>query len=129
MFDTEWYNLLIKPPLTPPAQIFGPAWIILYLTIFVSLILFTTKRGGQDKVNGYIYFIIQLLLNIIWTPLFFMQKNAGLAFIDIVLLDIFVFLTVKEFYKTSKASAIILIPYFLWVLFATYLNGGILFLN
>ena len=129
MFDTNWYNLLAKPPLTPPAWVFAPAWVFLYLTILVSLILFTTKRRGQNKVNGYIYFIIQLLLNIIWVPLFFIQKNAGLAFIDIIFLDVFVFLIIKEFYKTSQSSAIILIPYFMWVLFATYLNGGILFLN
>ena len=129
MFDTEWYNLLIKPPFTPPAWIFAPAWVFLYLTILVSLILFTTKHRGQNKVNGYIYFIIQLLLNIIWVPLFFIQKNVGLAFIDIIFLDVFVFLTIKEFYKTSQSSAIILIPYFIWILFATYLNCGILFLN
>ena len=127
MFDSIWYDTLNKPLLNPPAEIFKPAWIILYITIFLALLIYTKQKKRQ--VRGYVYFIIQLVLNLIWAPLFFGKHNILAAFIDIVLLNIFVILTIKEFYKASKASAIILIPYLIWILFAAYLNFSILINN
>ena len=78
---------------------------------------------------GYTYFILQVILNILWTPSFFILNNPALALIDIIALDIFVLLNIIEFYKISKFSGLLLIPYLLWLLFATYLNAGILILN
>ena len=127
MFDLIWYDTLNKPLLNPPAEIFKPAWIILYITIFLALLIYTKQKKRQ--VRGYVYFIIQLVLNLIWAPLFFGMHNILAAFIDIVLLNVFVILTIKEFYKASKASAIILIPYLIWILFAAYLNFSILMNN
>ncbi len=127
MFDSIWYDTLNKPLLNPPAEIFKPAWIILYITIFLALLIYTKQKKRQ--VRGYVYFIIQLVLNLIWAPLFFGMHNILAAFIDIVLLNVFVILTIKEFYKASKASAIILIPYLIWILFAAYLNFSILMNN
>ena len=129
MFDTIWYDTLAKPYFTPPGEIFAPVWIILYITILVSLIVFTTTKSRKNKFRGYVYFLIQLLLNISWTPVFFSMENIVLAFIIIILIDIFLFLTIKEFYKISHSAAGILIPYFVWIIFATYLNIGILILN
>lgn len=129
MFDSVWYNLLTKPLFTPPARVFAPVWTFIYLTIFVSFILFTLKRTRRSKIRGYIYFLVQMVLNIIWIPLFFILKNPGLALADIILLDIFSILTAKNFHKISKQSGLILIPYIIWLLFATWLNAGILFLN
>lgn len=129
MFDTIWYDALAKPYFTPPSDVFAPVWIILYITILVSLVIFTVTKTRRNKFKGYIYFLIQLLLNIAWTPVFFSLENIFLALIIIVLLDIFVFFTIKEFHKISQIAAGTLIPYFIWIIYATYLNVGILVLN
>lgn len=129
MINLEWYATLNKPLLTPPDWIFSPAWIVLYITIFVSLIIFTTTVTRKGKIKGYVLFILQLLLNILWTPVFFVFKNVGLALVIIILLDVLVYFTIKNFYKVSKQAGIILLPYFVWILYATYLNAGIYFLN
>ena len=128
MFNSIWYLNLIKPPLTPPNWVFGPVWSLLYVSLLISFIIFA-KNNIQNKKTGYVYFAIQLLLNIIWTPVFFGMKNIPAGLVIIILLDIFVSLTIFEFLKISKVSGMILIPYFVWILFATYLNIGYLILN
>lgn len=128
MFKSEWYNNLIQPPLAPPSWIFAPVWTILYTTIFVSLVLYITKPN-YDKKWGYIFFSVQMILNLLWTPAFFIWKNILLALVIIVIMDIFVILMLRKFYEVSKISALILVPYFLWIIFATYLNIGYLVLN
>ncbi len=129
MIDLNWYSTLIKPALTPPAWVFAPAWIFLYITIFTSLLLFTVTRSRQSKAIGYTYFVMQIIFNLLWTPAFFVLNDLKLSTIIIIVLDILVLLNILEFYKISKFSGIILIPYFLWILFASYLNIGILLLN
>ena len=128
MFNSLWYKSLIKPTLAPPDWIFAPAWGILYLMILTSFFVFLISKH-ENKKFGYLYFFIQLFLNIIWTPIFFSLQNIGLAFLVILLLDIFVFFTIYEFLKISKLAGLLLVPYLLWILYATYLNGGYLFLN
>ena len=129
MYNTTWYATLIKPLFTPPGWIFPPVWIFLYITILVALLIFVTKRTNVDKIRGYVYYIIQLLLNVAWSPIFFLLQNPILALMVIILMDIFVVLTIKEFYKVSKYAAYILIPYLIWICFATYLNLGFVILN
>lgn len=128
MFKSVWYYNLIKPPFTPPDWVFPPVWSILYSTILVALLLYIVKPT-QNKKSGYIYFTTQLIFNLLWTPVFFYLKNMFLALIMIIFLDIFTILTIKSFYKVSKISALILIPYLIWILFATYLNIGYFLLN
>lgn len=128
MYNTVWYNSLTKPFLAPPNLIFAPVWAFIYVTIFAALILYT-KEPVKNKYKGYLFFAIQILLNIIWPPVFFVLKNILLAFIIVILLDLFVILTIKEFYKVSRISGVILFPYLFWILFATYLNLGYLILN
>lgn len=129
MFDFTWYQSLIQPPLAPPSWLFSPVWTCLYISILVSLILYIKKYSINKKTWGYVLFFTQLLVNFAWTPAFFGVKNIELAFIIIVLLDILIILNIIEFSKVSKASGYILIPYLIWVLFATYLNLGIMILN
>lgn len=128
MFKSVWYYNLTKPPLAPPDWIFPPVWSILYFSMLVALLLYLFKLA-QNKKSGYIYFAVQLILNLLWAIVFFYLKNMFLALIVIILLDIFVILTIKSFYKVSKISGLILIPYLIWILFATYLNIGYLVLN
>lgn len=129
MYDFTWYQSLIQPPLAPPAWLFSPVWIILYISIIISLIFYIVKKTEQKKVWGYILFFTQILVNLAWTPAFFGVKNIGLALIIVILLDILVLFNIIEFSKISKIAGKILIPYFLWILFATYLNLGIFILN
>ena len=125
----EWYSTLIRPPFTPPSWVFTPAWSILYTLIIISLIIYVYKTTDRDKSKGYWFFAIQVLFNILWSPVFFGMKNIWLALIIIVILDVLVFINIKEFYKVSKISAWLLVPYMIWILFATYLNIGFLILN
>ena len=129
MFDYSWYSSLIQPPLAPPAWLFSPVWIIIYISIIISLIFYIVKKTEQKKIWGYILFFTQILVNLAWTPAFFGVKNIGLALIIVILLDILVLFNIIEFSKISKIAGKILIPYFLWILFATYLNLGIFILN
>ncbi len=128
MFNSLWYQNLVRPPLTPDAWIFQPVWTILYITIFAALIIYLIKKH-DNKTAGYIYFGIQMILNIAWSPIFFGLKNIGLALITIVILDYYIFMTIREFYSVSKPAAVLLVPYQIWVLFATYLNAGYFALN
>ena len=129
MINYSWYKTLVQPPFAPPAWIFSPTWTILYITIFISLIFYAKQYNIRDKKWGYILFIGQMLTNFLWSPIFFGLKNIGLAFSIVVLLDILVIWNIIVFYKNSKIAGIILFPYLLWILFATYLNFGYFVLN
>lgn len=129
MINYSWYETLIKPNFAPPAWIFSPVWTILYISIFIALIFYAKTFNLKDKRWGYALFIGQMLINFAWTPIFFGLKNIGLALAIIVLLDILVLWNIVVFYKNSKPAGLILVPYFLWILFATYLNFGYFILN
>lgn len=126
--DRIWYQNLVKPSFTPNGGIFAPVWSILYFLIFLSLIFFIlTKKQG--KLSGYIFFSFQILLNFLWYYVFFIRHNILLSFFVIMLLLIFIVLNIISFYKVSKRAALLLIPYLLWVCFASVLNFGIMKLN
>ncbi len=121
MYNYSWYQSLSKPPLAPPDWVFAPAWLILYITILAAFIVYS-RKSSKDKKFGYVCFWSQLALNFSWSPIFFGAKRMLVALVVIILLDIFLFLTIKSFYKISKPAALLLLPYFIWVIFATYLN-------
>ena len=129
MYNSFWFESLNKPFLNPPFWVFPVVWTILYLLIFISLIIFILTKTEHDKIRGYVYFFIQLCLNFAWSPAFFYFKNIGLALVIVLLLDIFVIFMIREFYKVSKISGLLNIPYILWILFATYLNIAYFILN
>ena len=129
MLDMTWYDTLIRPTLTPPAWIFAPVWTILYIMMLVSAIVFVTRPTTKGKAWGFVLFIMQLGVNLCWSPAFFYLHNIGFALALIILLDILTLLTIIEFFKVSKISAYLLVPYFIWILFATYLNIGYFVLN
>jgi translocator protein len=119
MINKEWYSSIKKSNLTPPNYIFGIVWPILYTLIFVSLIVIFSK--GINRL-GLLFFILQFICNIIWSPLFFKYKKIKLALLDLILTIIFTGLTIYYFYKKSKLSAYLLVPYMIWICFALYLN-------
>ena len=129
MKNMEWYDNLNKPLLNPPSEIFMPVWIFLYITIGLSLIFFLKDGFNKSKIIPSIFFTTQMLINFIWSPIFFGMQNIRLAMIVISFMWLFILLTIIGFYKHNKISAFLLIPYFLWVSFACYLNFEFLRLN
>lgn len=122
MQNMNWFHSLKKPALAPPDWLFAPVWAILYIMIFLSLVFFLKTGGIKHKIIPIIFFIVQLLLNFSWSGVFFGMQKIGLALIIIALLWITLLITIITFYKHSKLAACLLVPYFLWVSFATYLN-------
>lgn len=125
-----WYAGLEKPFFSPPNWIFGPVWTILYLLMGISFYLLWVK-GWKKKSVRYagILFGIQLLLNFLWTPLFFGLRSPLLGLIDILLLLGVLIYTISKIFPISKTAAYLLVPYLLWISFATMLNAAVLILN
>ncbi len=115
-----WYDLLVKSPLNPPSWAFGVVWPLLYIMIAVAFarLISKSKKGSMTLW----YFIIQLLLNFSWTPLFFGLKSPHLAFLNICALWAMILQNIFYYKKYDKVASGLLIPYFLWVSFAVYLN-------
>lgn len=125
-----WYATLNKPFFSPPNWIFGPVWTLLYLMMGISLYIFwNTKTSPKAKRLGLSLFIVQLVLNVFWSILFFGLKSPMAAFIGIILLWLAIFLTIRSFLQISKGAGWLLIPYLAWVSFATILNLAIVLLN
>ena len=125
-----WSGQLRKPFFTPPDWIFGPVWTILYLLMAISFFLVWSKGINYPKVKYAIgYFLIQLGLNAVWTPLFFGFHLILPAFIEIILLWLAILVTFYAFKRISFYAAVLLIPYVAWVGFAVILNGSIWYLN
>jgi translocator protein len=123
-----WYAELEKPPLNPPNFLFGPVWSVLYVLIGVSLYLYWTAKG-DGKWSGYVAFGVQMVLNALWSVVFFGLQMPLLGVWVIALLDIMVIVTIILFYEHSKLAAYLLVPYLLWISFATYLSVSIWLLN
>ena len=121
------YNNLIKPTLSPPAIVFPIVWTIIYLLIGISYTLLKEK-GKVPKETKQLYYT-QLIFNYLWTFIFFVFELRLLSVLWIIILDVLVIVMTYQFYKQNKLSGILLIPYVLWLLFATYLNISIYFLN
>lgn len=122
------YMQLVKPPLSPPKQIFGVVWPILYaLMAFAAAIVYNKNFNFSEKPLN-LYFI-QLIVNFCWSIIFFRLNSYWLALIVLIILDILVIYLTVLFHKFNKISFILILPYLIWILFATYLNLGIALLN
>jgi len=127
----DWYNAkLNKPSFTPPSWLFGPAWVTLYLLMGISAYL-VWERGKRRKEvrNALSIFGMQLVLNTLWSILFFGLRCPLCGFVEIILLWIAIVLTILKFNKLSRTAALLLIPYILWVTFAMILNFSVWRLN
>jgi tryptophan-rich sensory protein len=126
----DWYSTLQKPLLNPPSWIFGPVWTTLYALMGLSAFLVYQKGWKRKEVKFALgVFGAQLFLNALWSILFFGLHNPLAALIEIFLLWLAIVWTILSFYKVSRLAAYLLIPYILWVSFAIYLNGSIVWLN
>jgi len=132
-----WYAGLVKPALNPPSWIFGPVWTTLYALMGISVFLvwkqYSNVSNDLEKLarwkRALRVFSIQLVLNVFWSILFFGLHNPALALVDIGILLVSIVVTMKLFYPFSKTATYLLVPYVLWVSFATYLNYSIWILN
>ena len=125
----NWYNNIKKSKLNPPSWVFGVVWPILYCTMIFSFIKVYFNKKCENLCYPLIIFIFHTILNFIWTTLFFKFKNISLALIDLILLDISLIYIIFLFYQIDKTASLILIPYLIWILFATYLTFFIFFNN
>lgn len=123
--NSSWY-FENKPIITPPNWIFAPVWTTLYLLIALSLYFALTNANKIQKKKVVVIFAINLITNILWSFLFFKLQNPLLAFFDILVILITIFAMIFTTCKISKTSAFLLIPYLLWVGFASFLNLGFL---
>jgi len=125
-----WYASLKKPSFTPPNWLFAPAWITLYLLMAFAFYLVWMKGAEFVEVRLAIFvFTVQLLLNTVWSYIFFGKKLIFAGLVDIVLLWISIAVCLLLFWKLSVLAGLLLVPYFIWVTFAMVLNFSIWKLN
>lgn len=120
-----WYGGLVRPALNPPSWVFGPVWVTLYALMGIAAWLVWERGGGKALA----IFSGQLVLNASWSIVFFGLRSPGLALVNIALLWLAIVWTGAAFYRISRPAAYLLLPYFLWVSFAVYLNFFIWRLN
>lgn len=125
---SSWYTTINKPTWNPPNWIFGPVWTVLYLLMGASFAL-AWHKGGQEGRKMMFLFLVQFLLNLIWSPVFFYFHYIGLAFFIIAIIWVIILLTIFAAGKVKPVAAWLLVPYISWVSFAMILNGTIMFLN
>ncbi len=126
----SWYPSLNAPSFKPPNWLFGPVWAILYT--LMALAAFRVWRKGSNtygvKVSLFLY-AVQLILNALWSLIFFLWHELGWALVEIIILELTIILTYFNFKRADKWAGYLLIPYILWVAFATILNGAFWWLN
>lgn len=127
---TTWYVTLQKPAFTPPNWLFAPVWSTLYLLMGIAAFLIWRKGLDSRQIRiALIIFLIQLVLNILWSIVFFGLEAPLYGLIEIVILWIAILITILRFWKISPAAAWLMVPYILWVSVATALNASIWALN
>lgn len=125
----NWYQFLNKPFFAPPNWLFAPVWTLLYILMALSAFLIWQKKKELKVNKALTLYFIQLILNAIWSIVFFGFRRPALAFFEIILLWLFILLTLIDFYKIKKMAGLLLIPYLLWVAFAAILNLSVWILN
>jgi tryptophan-rich sensory protein len=125
-----WYQTLRKPSWTPPSGIFGPVWISLYLLMGIAAFLVWRRGLAEEGVRtALVLFLIQLVLNTLWSAAFFGVPSPLAGLIAIIALWVMILLTIVAFLRISLGAGLLLLPYILWVSFAAALNLSILLLN
>lgn len=125
-----WYTTLIKPSFQPPSWLFGPVWVTLYTLMGIAAFIVWKKGIGQRNVQvGIVLFLTQLVFNALWSIVFFGLKDIFLALLVIAVLLALIISTTYYFFQVSRTAGFLMIPYILWVSFATVLNATIWTLN
>ncbi|WP_375196090.1 TspO/MBR family protein [Sphingobium sp.] len=128
-YGNRWFAALAKPDIIPPGWAFGVAWTILYILMALALAMVLHARGARGRGLAIAAFLIQLALNLIWSPLFFRAHQVDNALILIGALAVLVAVTTLLFWRVRRAAGLLLLPYLCWLAFASYLNYEIGRLN
>lgn len=129
MYNSNFYKNLKKPEITPEPKVFQTAWIILYILMFLALFFVIREPDSAEKIKGIYYFALQFLLNILWSPIFFVFEMPRAALLLSIMLVFAVGTTVYFFAQTSVIAFSLLLPYWIWICFACFLNWEIVILN
>ncbi len=121
------YQTLQKPNIAPPSTVFPIVWTIIYILMGISYGILEDKKLHDTKTRKIYY--IQLVVNALWSIIFFILKWRLIAFLWIIILGILIAVMIDEFYQKDKLAGILQLPYLLWVIFASYLNLSIYLLN
>jgi len=127
IYKEPWYSTLVKPSFNPPDYIFPTVWIILYISMAFAVWLIWISPKKEEKII-YVYFI-HLLINASWSVVFFALHQIFLALLVIVAIILLVVWLIKKYYSINKLSAVLMVPYLLWLGFAFALNLNILLFN
>lgn len=124
-----WYTTINKSPLNPPSWVFAPVWTTLFIMMGVAVSIIWLSGKNETRSKALKVFFLQLFLNTLWSIIFFGLKNPALAFVEIILLWFAILYTIILFRKINRKAACLLIPYILWVSFATVLTLSVVLLN
>lgn len=126
---TPWYNNLVKSNLTPPPIVFSIVWPLLYVLLAVAAYLLWKERQNSKVKPALYYFTGQILMNWVWTPIFFQFHWIAFSFFWILTIIFLTIATILLIKPTHRMVSLLLMPYLLWLIFASYLNGSIWLLN
>ncbi len=127
--ENPWFAGLVKPALYPPPAAFGIVWSILYVMLGLAAALVTSAWGARGRSAALVLFVIQLALNLAWSPVFFGMHRISGALYLIGAIDLAVLVTLVLFWRVRWQAGALLLPYLAWVCFASYLNWQLLELN
>lgn len=117
------YDVLKKSSLTPPNLVFRIVWIALYILMGIAAYrIYMNNKQGKNDHGGYFNYLVQLLISFLWAIIFFNLRLYGISFILICILLLLIVITTVKFFKDDKIAGALMIPYILWVVFATYLS-------
>jgi translocator protein len=128
-YGNAWFDALQKPAIMPPGWVFGAAWTILYVLLGLALALILHARGASGRGLALTLFVVQLLLNFAWSPLFFAFHEIGAAFWAIVAMILLSAATALLFWRIRRSAALLMLPYLAWLAFAAALTWQIGALN
>ena len=128
-YENLWFAALEKPALMPPGWVFGAVWTLLYILIALALAMVLNARGARRRGLGIALFLVQFLLNLAWSPIFFARHQVMPAFFLILAMILLTGATIAVFRRIRGAAALLMLPYLAWLCFAAWLNYGIHSLN
>lgn len=129
-YNMDWYKTLAKPALNPPSYVFGIVWTILYIMMASAFwMILNIRNHNKERKRAIIWFSVQIIFNLLWTPIFFGLNSILFGLIWMLLLLLMVIGTFISFYRLNKTAANLLLPYIAWTCFALYLNSALLYLN
>ncbi len=125
----NWYSTLVKPSFNPPSWVFGPVWTFLYFLMGLALFVIWRSKPSKEKRLALTMFAIQLVFNVLWSFVFFGAHLLLWSLVEILILLNLIALTIRAFGRIRRQAALLLLPYWLWVVFATFLTYSIWRLN